>query len=1293
MFDSVKSGHLKPAILLIITAAILTTTAIDETSGSNNNSTTNDTSSSIAQLESNTESQTHAIRKVDEKCQTPSINGITNTTPARQNCSLISRTNNHYEMLAGDYNSELDQGSSANFISHHLDWSKAGKKVDMTRTSGNKQATSASSTAIMTKRPPTKAGGAVASSTSKGQARRISIASFLPKSKRQNVPQRASNQTASSKSNNSQQQDQLTKAISKKQSRIQHHHHHLAQPIVFGPPSQIQNGPQMHLQHQHHLSYGNNANPTTFLVKFQSPDPMPLAQPLTQPPPPMYSFTRGLPGSQYVALTRNSSPLIGLRPVKGPQQVHFDQSMAQSMDNLQRIRYAEHPEEPAMYYATSSSGQEDDEHDDDRETAKRLQPLSGQLPNNNSHFHVPKQQQQQQAQSSQQRQKSQAQRNLAIGSAIAMALLGERGKSLISSTRQQHPAPQAIDASHQVLQLATAANASHPSRFPSTGSFNLASPNSIETELPRLIRNSAQMWTSSNIQPEATASNGIGFGAGAGGTIIVEDDGPSLTSVDFGPVPVPIQQPQVVETEPEDDEEESSFYSEESSEGSNEAKRIAKLFARPRHQPPRGQQHQGAELQRLVPVTATTGLRHYTHPSMPIDDFEDDPREDANIDGRPELYHRPGPRGVPARGDQYQGHLSRQYANNGHAGSYPDSISAVKVQQNNGDDQRGRGLRVQSHDDNNDSGDNDRNASDDDLKIERLIRELQQLKRKRDNINNNSAADRHQGRSTRSKSSVHSESSSSSSLRDEDFDDLLGSEDDEDDQQTKALRKKLLARLRNKRKRVEDHSEPDVRIPLHALLMAALERRMSPSERSKSNVLMSLNPFQTQSDRPLENTDTVAFDDQPTMLRPDQWAGASLEVAGVKDQNGTNQISPSPKMKEADFSITNVSLRNLTTPGDNNNNILDASQRTQYSSVWGARDHSTAPSTSAPRRAATSEDSPNKESRRTGKKIKWFKRSLSKPRRREYVSTTSNDEGDFDVNKQVDEFSQDSSEPSLDPAWNEDANQSSGEESQQIGSKDNNSNGATNYANKVKDNDKPAEFDQDFNEMDGAIKRKLLSRRRSSQPDGALRNPNKHEQDEDKFFGKLESDLVDINPSGIEDPIRSASEDEPTNAKTKPTSRAAKKLHQDDNDVDRALDDDHDEDESQDDPFTAERRARDKRRRRRRPRPNETTDSAASSKSGTSTSSSTTWRPQMVDDEVRKLERYAISIAPGQRSITHQEAPDSDEATDAENDDDDDDGKKQAEVVATRDDGSESAIRLIATASPIGFRLNNQTLG
>lgn len=647
--------------------------------------------------------------------------------------------------------------------------------------------------------------------------------------------------------------------------------------------------------------------------------------------------------------------------------------------------------------------------------------------------------------------------------------------------------------------------------------------------LASMIKSAAEAWAATNPGADTTP------------TIIVEHDGPTITTVDFGNN-LPAGQ-----SSPPEDDEVSTFYTEENeeteSEGSNEAKRIARL--RDKHQHP---------------------FEHRTHSRQ----VQADSPSEFYLDHPPEIR----PHGKKARtsdlgNDALQEYLSDQRVVENQAG-YPDSINAIKEQTNSERD------RAQT------SAQRQRSASSSsDSQLERLIQELKRLNKKRDD----SKRDSDEGKRLRGAAS-------------EDYEDLASNED-EDDEQIRAVRRKLLARLRNKsernwNKRGSTFQDDAIKIPLHTLLLAALDRRMSPSEQSQT-VMQDLIVD--------ERNKGVVAAAQNDFGDPTSALGSLMDKNSLLDSLIQNQIQSVQNATENPFdshlqdriglNSSQVSERDLFAPENlafnRLQNLLISRQANESSPPKEqSADEKVQNSTRVDERqeepalAATTRMPASLRLDFTSEKTHQTKTQESTKGRRDLGE--DEEQGDFDVNKQVNDFSEDKHDPSLEPTWIS----KRGERSRSR-----------------KRADSPVEFDDDSEESARSKRKRVLKRRRlPPKPEEAEAEAEADsERTEDGFFDKLKRETtvkadVDKSIAGIEG----------DRSEGRPQRRLVERKRDDEQDGDEESEEREQSAEEGDAPrVKAEDAAKD----------------GAERDGSESKANASTWKAQLIDEEVRKIEELA----------------------------------------------------------------------
>lgn len=829
-----------------------------------------------------------------------------------------------------------------------------------------------------------------------------------------------------------------------------------------------------------------------------------------------------------------------------PRASLVDQNMAQSMDHFQRIRLegngaVNQRNEPPFYFASTSP----------RENLMQAQ------------------QQRQPAQGSM------------LGSTTAASLLGERAKELIGfiNLSQQN--------GHNNNQMAAAANGMTMKRVNDSNLLG-ASPSNIHG-LASMIKNAAEAWASSSTATDQTP------------TIILEHDGPTITTVDFNNnqvQPRPVALDDANESNPPAPEDE-EFYNEQEgeqteSEESGEAKRIAKLRSR-------------------LPLLGSADQQY--SPSM----FYENEAEAHIL--KNELNNDPSLHDFLMQ-DHHQHQFDVGSNRQTQSSQYPDSINAAIRKERQQES-------ATNNDSDNDNGKRTSRTKNNGDQLERLIKELQEINRKERGSGNSGSEISRKIKNFLNESGDLDESSKQQGT---------GSEDDEDDEgeQAAKLRRKLLAKLKAKARRKKEPSSEssadsfvggEVKIPLHALLLAALDRRMSSSEKSAQTVSLPERPAELtliesgidgNKDRALEDfqavsannftnllTDSASYDSMLSQANEDRQ-NTSMEQ---QQQNDTHQprevIQPSMFILN-NFSGPQLPVEQFATENNktaNEDSGLDQEQQGQASTTR----------------------MPTVRQAETG------------------------DEGDFDVSKQVESFSRDQDEQ-LEPDWIQDRNRESGDRV-----------GRPSRRRRIKG---PVDFDDEDTEAGGESASSLLSRQKilkRRRPVLKL-NEDAYERQGERFLDSVHRDTargaaeddVDKNTSGVEDPI--LSDQQETNLRRRQQQQRRHRQDEGDNEGDEARGGSRNREDFEEEEAAEEEAERGQRRNRGK-------------LSAESKSVRTKWKPQMVDEEVSRLEKLA-ELRQRQRdnAAARRRRILKDQAVDEKGDDDDDDGNVDERGDSSRQD-------------------------
>lgn len=1031
----------------------------------------------------------------------------------------------------------------------------------------------------------------------KSPSRKVSLSSFLPKSKRQD----SSKVVIPSNENNRTKVEQIANSRS-------------YEPFLStsGVPSQ----PLIPYPTGSSLMFG----PSTAQIPLPTFFNFPQAHPL-----PIMSLN-----NQHHPNHQPRIPLHGINPYEA-------QNTAQMIEQLQkhiRLETTRHNERPFIFPSSElQTGQHQHQHQQPQQQQQQPEPQRVQPQPQ------PQLQPQQQPQPVQQQQvfkrdepknnydsmKSSSVQNPDISShqasatmgspSAAVALLSERAKSLLSQMSLSNQ----LAASHLHLTPTNIRNNRD------TTSSNIKQSSTNDMGLSSMIKTAAEQWAAKNTGTDSTP------------TIIVEHDGPTITSVDFNgnnnlPQAQPIQ-PQLVEnnqSDPPEDDDVTSFYSEENeeTEGSNDAKRIVKFK---QHQHPFMQQSNVVQSDSPFGedfFDANNGIFGAKRMVPVVGNHQVSNQHSANNNRNPS-------NDISQDYVRFHKYLDQSPA------TYPDSINAIK-------EQSGRDNELIS------VVSNKIDVTDKE-QVDQLIRELQNLNRRRRKNEGSPEID----------SDLDSDSRRVKSFNIDDSDDYKGNRnnDDDEDEQIRLIRKKLLARLNRKRKaKFESDSDPAssyvsdqaIKIPLHALLLAALDRRMSsPSEQTRIVDISdgknknTLKNNQISFSSPIMNANNVVETTMKTrngpkmrantagILRAFNRSDAASNLSQLKNPDifyildnfgfpgalsaksrGNNSSSDavidvnSNRGSRSGSNYINNNLNNNNNTYNDGNTDYDRSkdgegnqsqstdQEQQNISATTRTPTATTASETFQRRPPDKESARQQESQQQEQDNDTTKgtstRESGAKGRRDVAGGndegnndgnrgTDND-GDFDVDKQVNEFSNDRNESPLEPSW------------------------ARNGINKQQErnrkrNDPSVDFDDDFEDLASksaaSNTRKRVLKRRRLPP--KLRE-GAYEQSGNNFLNKLDKDTadsggeIDRNTLGIDDPIVPENEDQRVQQ-----NREDDDLHEDD-DKDRHRDDDGDGESNE-----------------RRPEENDNNRSGAE----TRTNQIITWKPHMIDDEVRRIEIIA----------------------------------------------------------------------
>lgn len=699
-------------------------------------------------------------------------------------------------------------------------------------------------------------------------------------------------------------------------------------------------------------------------------------------------------------------------------------------------------------------------------------------------------------------------------STAAVALLSERTKNLLNQLNKQNK--QSLLSTNIRNNRDISSNTQQRQLSPSSSTINNDNANANNNMgLASLIKSAAEAWAANNAAVSAADANPA---------IIVEHDGPTITTVDFGNNLLGQQVIRTPESQDED-EEVSAFYNEEETEegGSHQARRIV----RPKHHPGR-------------PPTLRHPVFDQPAPSQ-MDFFEEQHRND------------PPQRNTDERAnDMVHGYLryQRQKTN------YPDSINAIK-----------------EHNSANESGGS---------QLEKLIKELQELNKKRENKDRD--RDRHHGSAS------------------EDYEEILGNDekDHDEDEKIRLLRKKLLERLKAKHERKKnsigsaDSSSASglngsIKIPLHALLLAALDRRMSPSERSQ--IVAQDGLIIDERNKDIIASGHQEFNDATSEL------GSLLDVNSLLDEFAASRSSSA----SATQNLSNVgmpshtgmvSMDNLVTFDEMNQKNTNETSGGTSSAPLGDNEQSYSATTRTPSTAASSSSTtvPPSESDTYQNKDSQSDTGNSVGRGKGRREAPNDEEGDFDVDKQVEEYSEDKYDKSLEPNWMK----------SQRGKKSESNGGLS------------VEFDDDYDEMDKRTRQKILKFKKAPPSRGRGNDEMQYDNNVQKFLNKLQHDTsmdgtdVDRTIIGIERSI-------PNKSNSRNRHRLKPSRREDDDEDDGGANDNGKNEPSDRDETTAQQGDEDE---------DDTMTSSGPAESQRKSVSST-WRPSMIDDEVHRIEREA----------------------------------------------------------------------
>lgn len=889
----------------------------------------------------------------------------------------------------------------------------------------------------------------------------------------------------------------------------------------------------------------------------------------TIPQTPIYQFNRAIHLANPAQFLGLSPPRIQIvQPPHHPFQITtpLDQNAAQSVESYQRIRFNNNHNSNEISNDSNSNHNNNNNNNNNHNSNDHRNQNPTDFPMFLSN--IP------QASNSDQARDNQLKSDLksSIANQMSSASTSSSLNQIIQPVIQpsQFPSPQA-SSTPQTSAASTAALLSEKART-LLNQMNLNAKanlvNSIFNARPIALNSpsvpKAQIDNpamSSMIKSAAEAWAASASGADSNPAIIVEHDGPSITTVDFGN-----NQPPRVNENPPEDEEVSAFYAEENeeteSEGSNGAKKVIKL--RHNHRHPFEHQVDSQNVQTEAPLDSSffEGLNNHRTTRM---------KRPSNLDQSGE-----------AISDYLRYHRLVDRTN-----SYPDSINAIKQRENHPE-------RHEKHDFV--SSVRNKLLSSSDEQIDKLIRELRELNQEK------------------------KEKLKVKKVNEDDYD--QASSDEEESEQIRLLKKKLMARLKSKigeepKKESESKgfSSEAIKIPLHTLLLAALDRRMSSSER---NPTVSPDLVADERTRGVLTTIESEFHDMTTGVDLNPLFGS---------RNTSNSLAPDhlntpPNLSRPRMAGYEVQIGMNASPPNTSENPLRNIQ--VYSNI---KDQVNLPNT----KQSNGQNQPQSSERH-----REFHHSINQEQDSLYSGTTQmpvveppqggylatkrsrrsqyrrdrgeadeeKDGGDFDVNRQINNFAHDNNDPNLEPAWM--------------------SRGNAIRKHKPNGPENSIEFDDDSNdESRSGNSQKVLKRRRPP--------PNYVDGGEKNFFDALRTDTTEdpdvdkrISDIGSRTGSREPSHTDGLNSRN------------------------DDADFNSDDQVEADNQS--SQNDRETPR-----------KSSESRSLSSTWKPHMIDEEVRKIEESSRNVGP-----RPQESAKHDDDGDYDSDDDQRDRQKHEETSESR---------------------------
>lgn len=603
-------------------------------------------------------------------------------------------------------------------------------------------------------------------------------------------------------------------------------------------------------------------------------------------------------------------------------------------------------------------------------------------------------------------------------------------------------------------------------------------------------------------------------------------------------------------------------------------------------------------------------------PHNPMDFYEDNPAESQEIipDNYNERQQQPLPPVIPygvfPMGGNSGGpmHMAPPMNNNHnrHESSYPDSINAIKQKTDSRDDD------YRSH--NQDSNDDrDRKHNKDNLinlvrdrlrvsssanndQIKELIKELQEL-----DLDNDS------GRKS-------SSDKGSSVIDFDDYEDLLGKDDEED--RRKALRRKIIAKIRSKYERQAKKvakeffnggksNDDSIRIPLHALLLAALDRRASSSESSNRHIVLpdeseSSNLVNDDQSRYIINDAQRQFAEDTSEMGPLLNATKLIESSVIQSSEDQQQsLNPVQQISTKELLPIESSLTLPSGPLSQNMNTsgIDISMsplQMTVDNVQSSNNNNMSIGLASPKPT---------------EQIDAHQQGLTQNNKTRRAPAKPANEGDFDLDEQAERYSRDDRRD-LEPAWmrREDYNDHAVANNKR----------RRRVQNKSNDTMRFQDFEDDYDQLEKSARRKMRAkfRTRTKRPSNRSRKPNESSylDDGQRFIDNVTRDASASNNSevGPTDVDRNIANMDPESGDEKSHSRSDDKSARSARSRSIDYDDDYDDRmsrESGEDDYSGND-ANDRKG---------TPGKKRSRKEGHSRS----WKPNMIDDEVKRIEADA----------------------------------------------------------------------